>query len=131
LLNAGRRENGMSEAVATEQREFPRLAPTILRADVERDGARSQGYLMNVSLGGAFLAVEQPPAPDSEVTVHVMLPWGMGDCRLEARSVWLQKDEHERAIGAGISFVDLSEETKSKLRRCLDRFVELAADITG
>jgi PilZ domain len=121
----------MSEAVATEKREYPRLAPTILRAEVEREGTRSQGYLMNVSLGGAFLAVERPPSPDAEVTVHVMLPWGMGDCTLEARSVWLQTDEKDRAIGAGISFVGVSEEAKTRLRACLDRFVELAADITG
>lgn len=121
----------MSEAVATEQREYPRLAPTILRADVERDGTRSQGYLMNVSLGGAFLVLEEPPSPDAAITVHVMLPWGMGNCRLEARSVWLQTDDQERAIGAGVQFVDVSEDTKKKLRGYLDRFVELAADITG
>lgn len=120
----------MSEAVATEKREYPRLAPTILRAEVERDGARSQGYLMNVSVGGAFLAVAEPPSPDEQVTVHVVLPWGMGDCRLEARSVWLQTDERERAIGAGVSFFGVSEDAKAKLRGYLARFVELAADIT-
>ncbi len=121
----------MKEAVATEKREYPRLAPTILRAEVERDGARSQGYLMNVSLGGAFLSVENPPLPEAAVTVYVTLPWGMGDCELEARSVWLQTDEEERAIGAGISFVAVSEDAKQRLRGYLERFVELAADITG
>ena len=120
-----------TETVATEKREHPRLAPTILRAALETDGTTSQGYLMNVSLGGGFLAVDDPPAPTETVTVLVMLPWGMGDCRLEARSVWVQIDEEERPIGAGLSFVDVSDDTKAKLRGYLDRFGELSADITG
>lgn len=120
----------MTEAVATEKREHPRLAPTIIRAEVGRKGKRRQGYLMNVSLGGAFLAVENPPAPETAVEVHVLLPWGVGECRLKARSVWLQTDERERAIGAGVSFVGISEEAKEKLRSYLERYCELAAAIT-
>jgi hypothetical protein len=122
----------MSEAVvAIEQREHPRLAPAIIRAEVEHGGARRPGYLMNVSLGGAFLAIDDPPMPDSNVTFWVLLPWGMGECRLEARAVWAQTDEHNRAIGAGVSFVDVSEDSRRKLRSYLDRFMELAADITS
>jgi hypothetical protein len=121
----------MSEVVATELREFPRLAPTIIRAEVEREGTREQGYLMNVSLGGAFLAIESPPSPNEAVKIHVLLPWGGGECQIEARSVWLQTDERDRAIGAGISFVDVTEEAKRKLKSYLDRFDELAADITS
>jgi hypothetical protein len=122
----------MSEAVvAIEQREHPRLAPAILRAEVEYGGARRLGYLMNVSLGGAFLVVDDPPMLESKVAFWVLLPWGMGECRLEARAVWAQTDEQNRAIGAGVSFVDLSEDSRRKLRSYLDRFVELAAEITS
>jgi hypothetical protein len=120
----------MSEAVAIEQREHPRLAPAIIRAEVDHNGVRSLGYLMNVSLGGAFLAVDDPPMPESRVTFWVLLPWGMGECRIEARAVWAQTDEHNRPIGAGVSFVDLSEDSRRKLRSYLDRYIELAADIT-
>jgi hypothetical protein len=120
----------MSEVVATELREHPRLAPTIIRAEMERGANREQGYLMNVSLGGAFLAIENPPPPDEAIKVNLLLPWGGGECQLEARAVWLQTDENDRAIGAGISFVNVADEAKSKLKGYLDRFVELAADIT-
>ena len=85
---------------------------------------------MNVRLGGAFLAIGNPPSPDEAVRVHVLLPWGGGECQLDARSVWMQTDEQDRAIGAGISFLDVSDEAKEKLKGYLDRFVELAADIT-
>ncbi len=66
----------MSEAVATDVREHRRHAPTILTADLERNGARTKSYLLNVSLGGAFLAVEEPPRPDEIVGVHLVLPVG-------------------------------------------------------
>lgn len=121
----------MSESVATELREHRRHAPTILRAEVERDSVRRQGYLMNVSLGGGFLTVEDPPHPDSALAVHILFPWGMGECRLDARAVWLQTDERGRAIGAGVSFLEISDDARKKLTGYLERFVELAAEITS
>lgn len=121
----------MSQAVATELREHRRHAPTILRAEVERESERREGYLMNVSLGGAFLTVENPPPPGSALRVHILFPWGMGECRLEARAVWLQTDEQGLAIGAGISFLEVSDDARQKLTRYLERFVELAAQITS
>ncbi|MGH9332392.1 MAG: PilZ domain-containing protein, partial [Vicinamibacteria bacterium] len=98
----------MSQAVATELREHRRLAPTILRADVEWDGKRQQGYLMNVSLGGTFLTVEDAPSPESPLVLHILFPWGLGECRLDARAVWVQTDELGRSIGVGVSFVGVS-----------------------
>jgi c-di-GMP-binding flagellar brake protein YcgR len=121
----------MSQAVATELREHRRHAPTILRAEIERDSVRREGYLMNVSLGGAFLTVENPPPPDSTLAVHVLFPWGMGETRLDARAVWLQTDERGQAIGAGVSFLEISDDARQKLSSYLERFVELAAEITS
>jgi len=121
----------MSEAVATELREHRRHAPTILRAEVERNGACQKGYLMNVSLGGAFLTVDEPPHPEEALVVHILFPWGMGECALDARAVWVQTDEHGRAIGAGLSFVAVSDDAGKKLTSYLERFVELEAEITS
>lgn len=122
----------MSKAVttATEQREHARFAPTVIRADVEREGERVQGYLMNLSLGGAFLALDEPLSPDTTLTLHVLLPWGMGECAVEARSVWEQRDHEGRAIGAGLSFEAPPEEALEKLRNYLERYAALAAEIT-
>ncbi len=120
----------MSEAVATDLREHRRHAPTILTAEVEREGARRKGYLLNVSLGGAFLTSEQPPHPEEDLVVHVLLPWGMGECALHARAVWVQTDEKSRAIGAGLAFANLSDDARGKLTNYLERFVELEGEIT-
>jgi hypothetical protein len=121
----------MSEAVATELREHRRHAPTILRAEVERNGSRQMGYLMNVSLGGAFLTIDEPPRPEESAVVHILLPWGMGECRLDVRAVWVQTDERQRAIGAGLAFTDISDDATRKLTSFLERFVELEAEITS
>ena len=63
--------------------------------------------------------------------LHLLLPWGVGECSVQAKSVWLQKDDRKRVIGAGISFVGLTDSAKEKLQSYLDRYVELAAEITA
>lgn len=67
----------MSHAINTDQREHSRLqlAPTIVRAEIEQDGKRREGYLINVSLGGAFLSIVDPPAKDTITDLHMVLPW--------------------------------------------------------
>lgn len=120
----------MTKAVATDQREHPRLAPTIIRVEVEYKGARRQGYLMNLSLGGAFLAVDEPPPKGAQSKLHVLLPWGVGECAIQARSAWRQRDDEDRPIGVGVKFVDVTEQTRDKLRSYLERYGELAAEIT-
>jgi hypothetical protein len=64
------------------------------------------------------------------MSVRILLPWGMGECSLDARSVWVQTDERGRAIGAGLSFENVSDDARRKLTNYLDRFVELEAEIT-
>ena len=123
----------MSHAIATDQREHRRLqlVPTIVRTEIEQDGKRREGYLINVSLGGAFLSIADPPATDTTTDLHIVLPWGIGDCHLQACAVWEQTDDKKRAIGAGLSFKDLSEDARGQLQSYLDRFKELSAEITA
>ncbi len=120
----------MSHAINTDQREHSRLqlAPTIVRAEIEQDGKRREGYLINVSLGGAFLSIVDPPAKDTITDLHMVLPWGIGTCHVQANAVWEQTDDRERAIGAGISFIDLSTDAKHRLQSYLDRFKELSTE---
>ncbi len=122
----------MSKVATAEQREHARvqLAPTIIRAEIERGGERREGYLINVSLGGGFLTMAEPPPKNKMSELHLLLPWGVGECRVKAKAVWQQKDDAKRVIGAGVSFVDLSDDAKQKLQSYLDRYVELAAEIT-
>jgi hypothetical protein len=98
---------------------------------VESKGEKTKGYLLNVSLGGAFLAIEEPPSPNETVSVHLLLPWGIGECAISARVAWVQRDERDRPIGAGLAFLDPSEDASRKLSSYLERFVDLEAEITS
>lgn len=122
----------MSKVAAAEQRAHERvaLAPSIIRAEIEHGGTKREGYLINVSLGGAFLTMTEPPAKNKTSKLHLLLPWGVGECSVKAKAVWQQKDGTKRVIGAGVSFVDLSDDAKEKLQSYLDRYVELSAQIT-
>lgn len=119
--------------VATEQRKHPRvaLAPSVIRAEVEHGGKRREGYLINVSLGGAFLTMNEPPPKNKISELYLLLPWGVGECRVKAKAVWQQKDDTKRVIGSGISFVDLSDDARKKLQSYLERYVELSSQITS
>ena len=122
----------MSKRAAKEQRKHPRvgLAPSMIRAQLEQDDGEREGYLINVSLGGAFLSIPEPPASEETSSFRLLLPWGVGECAVKAKTVWHQKDDEDRPIGAGLSFVDLSDDAKTKLENYLERFVELSTSIT-
>ena len=120
----------MTDVTPAEKRRHVRLTPTVIRAAVEDANGLREGYLMNVSLGGAFLVLEEPPLPEQTSELVILLPWGMGECRVKARSVWQQRDDEDRPIGAGMSFIELEEPTKDKPRGYLDRFLELATQMT-
>ncbi len=121
----------MTKAVA-ELREHARvsLAPTMIRAEISREGAVREGYLVNVSLGGALLTMNDPPEKDERWDLYLLLPWGIGECRLSATCVWQQNNEESQCVGAGLSFDNLSADARAKLSRYLERFAELSGEIT-
>lgn len=117
-----------------EKRAKPRFGPLVLKAQVEIDGARHDAYLTNISIGGAFLAVDDPPSIASEVAIRTVLPWNLGELRARARVRW-RNDSSEstspelRIVGAGVEFIDLDEPSRRALESYLQRFAELAARI--
>ena len=119
----------MSETVAAELRLHPYLARTIIRAEVERDGERQRGYMIDISLGGTFLAVENPPATEFELEISLLLPWRVGECQIKEQAVWQQVDAKDKPIGACLSFVSVSDEANEKIQSYLDRFIQLSAAI--
>lgn len=121
----------MSQTVA-EMREHARvtLAPSVVRSRITVGGEDHEGYLMNLSLGGAFLGMGEPPPVGTNVDLAVLLPWGIGECRLTASVAWEQQDESGRGVGSGVSFHDVSPLAQSQLRQYLKRFIELSEEIT-
>ena len=115
-----------------DARRNQRIGPLLIRAEY-RDGAnRREGYVTNLSLGGAFLATEEPPAPGRRITLGITLPWGLGNITVDAEVIWTALDsrgEGDTPAGVGLAFAAPSASTAESLRLYMQRFYSLAASI--
>ena len=115
-----------------EKRVHPRLAPLVIKTAYTAGDRRGEGYLTNVSEGGAFLAVDDPPPIGNEVEIRAVLPWRLGELRAVARVAWRSSGGGEgRATlsGAGLAFVSMDPQSRKVLESYLKKFSELASRI--
>jgi uncharacterized protein (TIGR02266 family) len=115
-----------------EKRNHPRFGPLVIKAAFTSGSVRRQGYLTNVSQGGAFLAVSDPPPLGAEVELRAILPWRIGELRARARVAWRSPDGSEgrgRISGVGLAFEEMDSDSRDRLDAYLEKFTELAARI--
>jgi Tfp pilus assembly protein PilZ len=110
----------------TDRRTRQRFGPSVIKTRFESEGERREGYLTNVSGGGAFLAVEKPPRLGEDIELSAILPWRLGELRARARVVWRSQS---KLGGAGLAFTRLDSSARALLDAYLVRFAELAASI--
>jgi Tfp pilus assembly protein PilZ len=118
----------------TEQRIYPRLGPLVIKTAFTFGSDRREGYLTNVSEGGAFLAVDDPPPLGAEIEIRAALPWRLGELRAETRVAWRSEgaaDGKGKLSGIGLAFRELDPAAKALLDAYLRKFTELAASIEG
>ena len=113
----------------TEGRGHPRYGPIVIQATLEFAGTTAVGYLTNLSQGGTFFHADEFPGPDSECELGFELPWELGHCQAQAKVAWLRSEGPDTRRGVGLSFLELSPESKERLAAYLERFQELAADV--
>lgn len=114
---------------AAEERVHPRYGPVVIQATLEYAETIVAGYLTNLSEGGTFFNADVFPGPDSECELGFELPWELGHCEAKAKVAWLRAEGPDTRKGVGLSFLELSPESKDKLAAYLERFQELAADV--
>ncbi len=116
-----------------DMRKHPRLGPLVIRTVFETHRSQGKGYVTNLSLGGAFLATEQPLLMGEAIDLLIDLPWNMGKVTASAKVVWLtsEADRLERQVpaGGGLAFDHLQPLTAEKLHSYMRKFAELAARI--
>jgi len=112
-----------------EGRGQPRYGPVVIQATLEFAGTTVIGYLTNLSEGGTFFHADEFPGPDSECELGFELPWELGDCQAQAKVAWLRSEGPDTRRGVGLSFLELSPDSKGRLAAYLKRFQELAADV--
>jgi Tfp pilus assembly protein PilZ len=115
-----------------EKRIYPRFGPLVIKAAYTVGSDRREGYLTNVSEGGAFLAVDDPPPLGAEVEIRAILPWRLGELRASTRVAWRSEAGSEgsgKLSGVGLAFGELDPRARERLDAYLERFAELAARI--
>lgn len=78
------------------------------------------GFTMNISEGGVFVAMADPPAIGQIVRLHVHL----GDdkpVRAAGEVKWHRLDENDEVVGCGVQFVALDQESTDALQAMLGR----------
>jgi Tfp pilus assembly protein PilZ len=118
-----------------KNRQNARFGPLVIKARIDENGDRREGYLTNVSTGGAFFAIEAPPELGAELGLSATMPWRLGELRARVRVVW-RNDPLRGAEasgppipGVGLAFTDLEPPSRVVLTAYLARFAELAAQI--
>jgi Tfp pilus assembly protein PilZ len=103
----------------------------VIKTLFTRGPERKEAYLTNLSEGGAFLAVDDPPELGDRIEMRAMLPWRLGELRASGRVVWRCETAKgaARLSGVGVAFEELEPQATRLLQAYLDRFAELAARI--
>jgi len=116
----------------TDKRIYPRFGPLVIKTAFTAGADRREGYLTNVSEGGAFLAVDDPPPLGTEVEIRAVLPWRLGELRASTRVAWRSEGGGEgrgSLSGVGLAFGELAPQARELLDAYLEKFAELAARI--
>ena len=117
----------------SEKRKIERLSPLVIRAGFSCGEDIRHGYLTNLSEAGAFLATDELLEVGHSLTIDFVLPWGLGKHTADASVVWLTGDVESKEegipAGVGLSFANLTPEARESVRRYMQRFHELVAQI--
>jgi Tfp pilus assembly protein PilZ len=100
------------------------------------DGAENQheGYLLNVSFGGAFLAMPEPLSVGTETELTAPLPWKLGILKARVRVVWQKTPgvpgaPNASIAGVGLIFTEMTSEMRCVLEAYVERFEKLVAEL--
>ncbi len=117
----------------TDKRKYPRLGPLIIRAEFESPRGQGEGYLTNLSLGGAFLAVDEMLPTGEALSLRITLPWKLGriitGAKVVRRCGVKSQDAEGQPSGVGLQFTNLSSSAERSIRLYMQQFSELASKL--
>jgi hypothetical protein len=117
--------------VHDRERTHPRFSPTLIPATLELPGSRLEGHLTNLSEGGAFFHGEALPPSASSCQIYFVLPGQTDLLEARARVAWVRPDGKGVKKGAGLSFEEVRDDVRDRVRRYLERFQRLADEVSA
>jgi hypothetical protein len=116
----------MSEPAPARERSHPRYAPTLIPVSLALGSSIVEGHLTNLSEGGALFHGDTLPQSDSVCAVRFALPGDLGPVACRARVAWVRADGKSGRRGAGLAFVEMTDESRGRLAAYLARYQRLA-----
>jgi Domain of unknown function (DUF4388)/PilZ domain len=114
-----RRETG-------KERSHPRFSPTLIPAVIAGGGGKLAGHLTNVSQGGAFFHGYELPECESSCRIQFSLPGAYGMVEAAARVAWVRIEGSVAQRGAGLSFLEMTDDARARLDAYLQHYQRLA-----
>jgi Tfp pilus assembly protein PilZ len=116
-----------------EKRQYLRIGPIVIGTEFTIGERMCHGYLVSLSEGGAFLATDECLPVGERLTLQVSLPWGIGELQSDADVVYTiaegDRGPYDHSPGVGLVFSGLSSADKDRIRRYVEKFYQLAAQL--
>jgi hypothetical protein len=114
---------------ASNKRRHPRYGPVMMKAVLTKAGTTFNGFLTNLSVGGAFFQTDEQPQMDRVYDLKFHLPRDLGPCQALARVVWANLNVADSKRGVGLSFEQMPIDSLTRLTAYIDKFHRLASDM--
>ncbi len=108
------------------ERSHPRYGPTLIPASVLLGNETLDGHLTNLSEGGALFNGGTLPAAESLLMVRLTLPGDLGQIACRARVAWVGAHGETGLRGAGLAFIEMTNEARGRLASYLASYQRLA-----
>jgi c-di-GMP-binding flagellar brake protein YcgR len=107
-----------------------RVNPLTISAVYKTADRVGQGYVLNLSRGGAFFSSDVGFEMGDQFRLRFFLPFQLGPVDAKVQVRWRSQDAEtphsELRSGLGLEFIEIDPEMQDKITQFISKFVELA-----
>ena len=102
--------------------------PTTLEIMSSHSGIISSSRVTNLSIGGAFIATDNPLPVDETFSMQIQLPGVAAIMTVDARVVWTKSVSAAAKAGMGIEFANILPEHQENLAAFLEQNTQASSN---
>lgn len=129
-MNEGRSSDRDSFAGPQQIERMLRVSPLTIGAVYKKGTDVGQGYVLNLSRGGVFLAAKTTFGLGESFRLRFFLPFQLGQVDALVTVRWRTRDvdtsPENLPDGMGVEFLEIEPEMRDKIGAFIEKFVELA-----